>query len=271
MKEQQQFVLVRGSGDVGSAVAHTLYRHGYPVIIHDTPAPTHSRRGMAFTDAVFDGRAELVGIDAIRCDDVSLLAVLLAARQGIPIVVSDLATLIENTAPAVLVDARMRKRLRPEVQRHMAPLTIGLGPQFVAGETTHLAIETSWGDQLGKVIVRGATKPLSGEPRELAGHGRERFVYAPIAGRFQTTRCIGDCIQVGEIIGSIDNTPLAASLNGVLRGLTRSDVLVEVGAKVVEIDPRGTDGIVRGLGERPLRIAEGVVRAIAIWRAHPSF
>jgi len=55
-------VVVRGSGDVGSAVAHRLFGAGFAVILHDGPEPTTSRRTMAFTDAVFDGRAVLVGI-----------------------------------------------------------------------------------------------------------------------------------------------------------------------------------------------------------------
>ena len=48
-------VLVRGSGDVGSAVAAVLHRAGYGVAIHEVAAPAAPRRGMAFADAVFDG------------------------------------------------------------------------------------------------------------------------------------------------------------------------------------------------------------------------
>jgi xanthine dehydrogenase accessory factor len=50
-------VLVRGAGDVGSAVAAVLFRAGYAVALHDEPAPVAPRRGMAFADAVFDGAA----------------------------------------------------------------------------------------------------------------------------------------------------------------------------------------------------------------------
>jgi 2-polyprenyl-6-methoxyphenol hydroxylase-like FAD-dependent oxidoreductase len=45
-------VLVRGAGDVGSAVATVLFRAGYAVALHDEPAPAAPRRGMAFADAV---------------------------------------------------------------------------------------------------------------------------------------------------------------------------------------------------------------------------
>ena len=54
---------MRGIGDIGSAVAHALFIEGLRVVIHDDPAPTTTRRGMAFADAVFDGRATLDGVD----------------------------------------------------------------------------------------------------------------------------------------------------------------------------------------------------------------
>ena len=66
-------VLVRGSGDVGSAVAVVLRRAGHGVAIHEIAAPSAPRRGMAFADAVFDGAASLDGILARRIDDVEAL------------------------------------------------------------------------------------------------------------------------------------------------------------------------------------------------------
>jgi 2-polyprenyl-6-methoxyphenol hydroxylase-like FAD-dependent oxidoreductase len=51
----QQAVLVRGSGDVGAAVAIVLHRAGFGVAIDEVAAPAAARRGMAFADAVFVG------------------------------------------------------------------------------------------------------------------------------------------------------------------------------------------------------------------------
>jgi xanthine dehydrogenase accessory factor len=65
-------VLVRGVGDVGSAVAHRLFGAGFAVLLHDGPQPSAPRRGMAFADAVFDGRAVLAGVEAVRADDLAL-------------------------------------------------------------------------------------------------------------------------------------------------------------------------------------------------------
>ena len=47
-----------------------------------------------------------------------------------------------------------------------------------------------------------------------------------------------------------------------VRGVTRDGVPVSKGTKVIEVDPRGDAALVRGIGERPARIAASVVRAI---------
>ncbi len=260
--ETSRRILVRGSGDIGSAVAHRLFLAGYAVIIHDGSRPTMSRRGMAFTDAIFDGQAVLEGVTAMRVDDVAMLDVVLTEHKALPVAVADFPDLLAAVRPDILIDARMRKRVVPEVQRGLAPLTIGLGPNFIAGETTDLAVETSWGDELGAVVACGSTRPLAGEPRPLAGHGRDRFVYAPVAGIFRTTYRIGDLVRAEDVVAYIDVVALHAPLDGILRGLTHDGVPVLEGAKVIEVDPRGPAAVVTGIGERPDRIANGVLRAV---------
>lgn len=252
--------LVRGVGDVGSAVAHALHRAGHSVAIHDSPEPTAHRRGMAFVDAIFDGQVILEGVTA--------------RRTGQPSGVSDVwdsGAIAVYTGPfpdclaalpwEVLVDARMRKRARAEDQRSCAPLVIGLGPGFTVGENCHRAIETGW-DDLGRIVEIGSTAALRGEPRAILGHGRERLVYAPVAGLFLSDRAIGDLVATGDRIATLGTHELTAPLAGVIRGLTRSGVHVEKGTKVIEIDPRGVAAPVTGLGERPRRIAEGVIRLV---------
>ena len=74
-------VLVRGIGDVGSAIAHALHNAGHAVAIHDAQQATMTRRGMAFADAVFDGEAILEGVMARRVDSVADLHKALAVRS----------------------------------------------------------------------------------------------------------------------------------------------------------------------------------------------
>jgi xanthine dehydrogenase accessory factor len=257
-----KIILVRGSGDVGSAVAHTLFTNGWDVLIHDSAQPTATRRKMSFCDAVFDGVATLEGVPAKYVTNISEINTHLALRDLIPITSLDLKILLAAIKPDVLVDARMRKHSQPETQIHLAPFTIGLGPNFIAGETVHAAVETGWSEELGQVIWQGATRPLEGEPQTIAGHARDRYVYAPITGILQTTSGIGDMVTAGQKVANIEDITLNAPISGIIRGLTHDGVLVAQKAKVIEVDPRGEKSKITGIAERPRRIANGVLEAI---------
>ena len=254
-------VLVRGVGDIGSAIAYRLFRDGYRVVIHDDPEPTTSRRGMAFADAVFEGQAILEGIRAVRSNDPEDVRRAAVAHEVIPVSVAPWKPFLRALAPEVLVDARLRKHNAPDVLRGLAELTVALGPSLVAGRHADVIIETSW-DDLGRVIVHGASLPLSGEPHAILGHARDRYVYAPVDGLFETKLFIGDSVRQGQEVARIGSTSLAAPLDGVLRGLTHDAVPVTARTKVIEVDPRGSAAAVRGIAERPRRIAEGVLSAV---------
>ncbi|GAC1376439.1 MAG: hypothetical protein NVSMB32_18960 [Actinomycetota bacterium] len=157
---------------------------------------------------------------------------------------------------------RARYERRPERQRGLALLTVGLGPNFVAGETVDLVIETNWGDRLGTILTSGAPARLAGEPRTYGGHARDRFIYAPAPGVFRTTCTIAQPVRAGQVVASLDGQELLAPLDGILRGLTHDGVHVDVGAKCGEVDPRCDATKVLGIGERPGAIAEGVLRAL---------
>ncbi len=239
-----------------------LWRAGYALVIHDSPAPTTTRRGMAFADAVFDGAVAVEGVTARLASDEAMLRRMLNDQAEIPVVTWEFGRLLAQLSPAVLVDARMRKHSVPEVERGLAELTIGLGPNFIAGKTTDLVIETSWGERLGDIVREGSATPLAGEPRAISGFGRERFVYASKPGVFHTCLNIGDLVECAQEIARIGDSPLFAPLSGMVRGVTRDGVPVSIGKKVIEIDPRGAAAVTRGLGERPRRIAAGVLKAV---------
>jgi xanthine dehydrogenase accessory factor len=256
-------VLVRGVGDVGSAVAVILHRAGYGVVLHDEPVTATPRRGMAFADALFDGFATLDGLTALRVTTPAELCRALNADDVVPVTAQPFSVIVGMTVWSALIDARMRKRAIPEHQRGIAKVVIGLGPNFVAGENVDIAIETMWGDRLGKIIEVGSTLALAGEPRPIGGVARVRFVYAPDEGHFLSSARIGDRVEEGAVVATIGEILLRASIGGVLRGLTRSGVKVTARTKVIEVDPRGDPAGAFGLGERPRRIAEGVLKALA--------
>lgn len=255
-------IVIRGSGDVASAVAYSLFALGHTVLIHELAQPTHIRRGMAFTDAVFDGKVGLQGVWAKHPHTVEDLQHMLACGRAIPVFTGALEAALGLMQPDVLVDARMQKRSQPESQIGLAPLTIGLGPNFRAGDNVDIAIETAWGESLGRILYAGATLPLMGEPRQIAGLGRERCVYATRAGQLRTAVAIGDWVEAGSPVASLAGMTVLAPISGHVRGVCHDNVSVTVGCKILEIDPRQESANLFGLGERPLRIAEAVVRAM---------
>ncbi len=260
--------IVRGTGDVGSAVAHALFRAGHAVILHDAPEPLHLRRGMAFADALFDGISRLDAVMGKRARDSSDVRKMISCRGAIPAFAGELADLLDVVQSGVVVDARMRKRAAPEQSRMPGYLSIGLGPNFNAGDNVDVAIETGWGDDLGAVITDGPTRKLEGEPRPIDGAGRERNVYAQWPGQFRTAHSIGQRVVRGEIVAVLAERFITAPLTGCIRGLTHHGVHVTAGTKVVEIDPRSDPSTCFGLGERPRRIAQGVLKAVDQIRAY---
>jgi xanthine dehydrogenase accessory factor len=257
--------IVVGCGDVGSAVAHALHNAGCAVVLVDHADPPWTRRGMAYTDAWYVGTAELVEVDACFCASVRSIPFVLDRRDMIAATTWSWQGVAEALHPIAIIDARIVKRQAPaslKTNDSAAPLTIGLGPGFVAGVHVDIAIETAWGDTLGAVIESGGTKPFEGEPRRVGGAGRERYVYAGKTGRFQSDRRIGDCVASGEEIATLGGDSIAAPLAGVLRGLSARGARIGTGQKIVEVDPRGEASLCFGLGERPRRIATGVVEAL---------
>lgn len=250
-------VLVRGANDIGSAVAHRLYRSGFRVVLHDDPAPAHPRRGMAFTDAFFTGSVELEGVTARLAASFDAFTM----NDGLPVTALPLQELLAVLRPDVVVDARMRKRTVPDDLRALAAISIGLGPGFEAGRNCSIAIETAWGDALGQPVRDGPTLALAGEPRALGGAGRERFVYAAEAGQWSTSRAIGDPIQAGERVGRLNNREIVAPITGAIRGLPHDGATVGEKQKIVEVDPRAQPDV-HGIGLRPGLIAQGVAAAI---------
>jgi xanthine dehydrogenase accessory factor len=254
-------VLVLGGGDIASAVAHRLHGEGLQVLLVDRAGSPHARRGMAFTDALYDGEVTLDGVTARLQADVAGVLACWKQRDAIPMV-----TLAENLLTAAIqfdgvVDATMRRRQSLPDLRPMAPLTVGLGPGYVPDLNCHVAIETQWGADMGRVLRDRAAAERGGGPRALDGVTRERFVIAPEAGTWRTQAQLGQSVQVGDALGELGAHVLRAPIAGHVRGLSRDGVQLMAGQRVIEVDPRREPQIF-GLGERPLAVARGVAAAL---------
>ncbi|MFH2128326.1 MAG: selenium-dependent molybdenum cofactor biosynthesis protein YqeB, partial [Pseudomonadota bacterium] len=209
-------VLLRGGGEMASGVAHCLALAGLRVLISELHTPLAVRREVSFCEAVFDGRKTVEGITARRIEDVRQAGALWR-RGDIPVLVDPAMECLDRLDPMVIVDALLAKR-NTGLHRDMAPLTIGLGPGFVAPDEVHIALETKRGHDLGRLIYQGSPVPNTGVPGDTGGYTYQRVLRAPSDGIFETDHKLGDVVKEGQVVATVGGQEVVAGVGGVLRG-----------------------------------------------------
>ena len=284
-------IICRGAGDLATGIIHRLHRAGHRVIALETDYPAAIRRQVSFCEAVYDGSAAVEGVTARlvpaltdaetyteidaetgteidtetysglndtpaahiaseKWDRSAIEAVLEAGE--VPLLIDPTGESIALLKPDVVVDAIIaKKNLGTTI--NMAPLVIGVGPGFTAGNDVHLVIESMRGHNLARIITDGMAQPNTGVPGNIAGFTSERVIHAPVAGYIHDVRKIGDIVQKGDEIariypdkGSFDNelseyVPVNATITGIIRGLIREGYYFREGFKIADIDPRESE------------------------------
>tara|TARA_Y100001954_G_scaffold236468_3_gene297237 strand:+ start:6144 stop:6965 length:822 start_codon:yes stop_codon:yes gene_type:complete len=254
-------IVIRGAGDLATGVALRLYRAGLRnIVMLETLAPLAVRRTVAFSECIKHDTMTVEGVTAVCIDSANDTANAWAAGD-IPVLVDPEATTLPDLQPEIVVDAIIAKR-NLGTDMSMAPLVIGLGPGFVAGKDVHVVIETMRGHHLGRVITDGPAKPNTGIPGTIAGYSIERVCWAETSGIFTTAFNIGDTIGKGEELGRVDNTPVLAKVDGVIRGLLRNGTPVKNHTKLGDVDPRGTGSYCNLASDKAMAIGGGVLEAI---------
>lgn len=253
-------VLIKGGGEVASGIAHKLARARFRVCITEISEPLAVSRGVAFCEAVYDGEKEVEGVIARRVESVAEIHKLW--WEGlIPIIVDPKTSVRKTLRPQVLVDAIMaKKNLGTKIGD--APLVIGLGPGFRAGKDVHVVVETNNSENLGMVILKGRAEKDTGIPVAIGGLTHERALHSPAGGLFQSDREIGGLVTTGEVVASVAGQPVKVEIDGIIRALLRSGVVVEKGTKLGEIDPSGDKEACYTIRPRMRAIAGGVLEAI---------
>jgi xanthine dehydrogenase accessory factor len=271
-------VLIRGAGELGSAVAAHLARQGVGrVLLVERPFPKAVRRNVCFSEAVFE-RAKTV--DGVTSRFVMMLSDIDRIHQlsDVAITTQPLPEVLAAWPPDVLIDATML-RANWGLTREMAPLVIALGPGYQAGHDCHAVIETVRGPELGRVLSGGQSLEPA-PPAEIMGFTAERVIKAQRTGIFRTAHEIGDRIEHGEKIGVLvllfvredlfrgvpvdSEYPVVARIGGVVRGLLRDGVPVEAGDRLGDVDPRGLTDDLNHISDKAQRVAEGVLEAMVL-------
>lgn len=272
-------IICRGAGDLATGIIHRLHRAGHRVIALETDYPAAIRRQVSFCEAVYDGSAVVEGVTARlvpaladaetdtetysgendtpaahivseKWDSSAIEAVLEAGE--VPLLIDQKGESIALLKPDVVVDAIIaKKNLGTTID--MAPLVIGVGPGFTAGQDVHLVIESMRGHNLARIITDGMAQPNTGVPGNIAGFTSERVIHAPAAGYIHDVRKIGDIVQKGDEIARIypdkesyvnalsEYVPVNATITGIIRGLIREEYYFREGFKIADIDPRESE------------------------------
>jgi xanthine dehydrogenase accessory factor len=250
-------ILIRGGGELASAVACRLYESGFHVLMTETPLPHAVRRRVSFCEAVYEGMMTVEGKTARLVQSAS--GVLAAwERDELAIVIDPANKIIQ---PDVEIDAIIAKK-NLGTRKSDAPLVIGLGVGFSAPRDVHAVVETNRGHNLGRVIYSGQAEPDTGNPGVIAGYSTERILRAPQDGILRAVREIGDLVLPGDIVAYVGKTPLQVIIPGIIRGLLRDGTEVTRGMKSGDVDPRGDPDYVDTISDKGRAIAGGVLEAI---------
>ncbi|HSQ25602.1 MAG TPA: selenium-dependent molybdenum cofactor biosynthesis protein YqeB [Anaerolineales bacterium] len=255
--------IILGGGDLASGVASRLFRSDIPVIITELPEPIMVRRLVSFGEAMYRGEFTVEGITAQRTEQISCLPGIL--EQGkIPVIhvsADNLLANLEPESPVVVIDARMRKK-PPEFDRNLAPLVVGLGPGFVAGENCHAVIETQRGHMLGRVLWQGEALNDTGIPDRVNQFDSERVLRSPVDGFLEAFAEIGDYLQPGQLVARVGEDVVFAPFRGVLRGMLHAGLHVHKNMKIGDVDPRNDPRYVTLVSDKSLAIGGAVLEAI---------
>lgn len=257
----KDIVIVRGGGDIATGTIYKLVQCGFKVLVLEVEKPSAIRINVAFCQSVYDGEKVIEGCRAVLCHHLEE-AYGVMEKNDIAVMVDPDCTLIEQVKPFAVVDAILAKK-NLGTYKEMAPITIGLGPGFEAGVDVDAVIETMRGHDLGRVIYHGKAMDNTGIPGLIQGYGKERVIHAPVAGIVSTCKKITDIVKKDEVIAYIDDYPVVASMDGILRGLIHNGYQVHKGFKMADIDPR-IDEVKNcfTISDKARCIAGGVIEAI---------
>jgi xanthine dehydrogenase accessory factor len=277
-------ILVRGAGDFASAIIHRLHRAGFAVAATELEKPLAVRRGVALSEAVYEGTYTVEGVTARRCgrDDINRVL----SGGDVPLVIDPEGDILARGWDAV-VDARSAKRnLGTSITD--APVVIAIGPGFEAGIDCHAVVETLPRAGMGRVIYEGSAAPDTGKPYPLDAYAAcacswnaeeaactcswkpeeiDRLVFrAPCAGFLEVVKDIGAEVRDGETIARVladggGTRTVAAEADGIIRGMIRGGTPVERGMKLGDIDPTKSPERCTMISEKARAIAGGVLEA----------
>ena len=253
-------ILIKGAGDIATGIAVRLKNSGMQVVMTEITIPTTVRRSVAFSRAVYEGSAIVENITARLVLDFAQIPAVLQ-QDEIPVLIDPRCEVLKSIHFDAVVDSILAKK-NLSTDSTQAPVVIGVGPGFSVPQDCHCVIETQRGHDLGRCIYQGCAAKNTGIPGEIGGYTVERLLRAPCDGIFHPILAIGDIVKAGQTVAMVDDQPVTAQINGIVRGLLQDNVPVKAGMKSGDIDPRGCYEHCFTVSDKARAVGGGVLEAI---------
>lgn len=253
-------ILIKGAGDIATGIAVRLKNAGIQVVMTEIAIPTTVRRSVAFSRAVYEGSAVVENITAKLVLDFAQIPAVLQ-QDEIPVLIDPRCEVLKSIHFDAVVDSILAKK-NLSTDPTQAPMVIGVGPGFSVPQDCHCVIETQRGHDLGRCIYQGCAAKNTGIPGEIGGYTVERLLRAPCDGIFHPILAIGDIVKAGQTVAMVDDQPVTAQINGIVRGLLQDNVPVKAGMKSGDIDPRGCYEHCFTVSDKARAVGGGVLEAI---------
>lgn len=239
-KKYNDYVVIRGAGDLASGVGKSLFDVGFKVIMTETNEPSFIRGAVSFGNAIYEKEVVIEGVKA-KISEINLEQIDKYHHEKIiPILVDPFLKSIDYIKPFILIDATIAKK-NLGINKNMADIVIAVGPGFKVNIDAHAIIESNRGHNLGRTFYQGEVEKNTGIPGDIKGYSSERVIHAEYEGKIKNLKKIGDVVRKDEGIAIIDNHEVYATINGVLRGIIRDGFYCTKGLKIADIDPRITE------------------------------
>ena len=253
-------ILIKGAGDIATGIAVRLKNAGMQVVMTEIAIPTTVRRSVAFSRAVYEGSAVVENITAKLVLDFAQIPAVLQ-QDEIPVLIDPRCEVLKSIHFDAVVDSILAKK-NLSADPTQAPVVIGVGPGFSVPQDCHCVIETQRGHDLGRCIYQGCAAKNTGIPGEIGGYTVERLLRAPCDGIFHPILAIGDIVKAGQTVAMVDDQPVTAQIDGIVRGLLQDNVPVKAGMKSGDIDPRGCYEHCFTVSDKARAVGGGVLEAI---------
>ena len=215
--KKDALIIVRGGGDLATGTIHRLCSAGLRVLVLETTQPAAIRRQVALCEAVYEGEATVEGLRAVRIEALEQ-AQSVWAQGGVPVLVDPEGICIARAKPEVVVDAILAKR-NLGTRRDMAPLTIALGPGFVAGQDVDAVVEATAiaHEKAPDLLLEG---PIQYDAAVDEAVAKVKLPDSPVAGR--ATVFVFPNLNAGNIgYKAVQRSSGAVAVGPVLQGLNK--------------------------------------------------